>query len=161
MLTTQPLDSCLDYRAPEGGVALGAYVEVPLGPRRVLGVVWGVGEGGYDLAKVRGIGQVLDAAPMREEMREFLARVAAYTMTPLPAMLRLATRAPGLGAPPGTRTLYRRGVDEPDRMTDARARVLDALDEFGGAALTLGELSAAAGVTTSVVKGTGETGRGR
>ncbi len=153
VLTTQPLDRCLDYRAPVGGVELGAYVEVPLGPRRVLGVVWGVGEGGYDLAKVRAIGQVLDAAPMREEMREFLARVAAYTMTPLPAMLRLATRAPGLGAPPGTRTLYRRGVGEPERMTDARARVLDTLDEYGGAALTLGELSAAAGVTTSVVKG--------
>ena len=45
VLTTQPLDRVLDYRAPEGGCFLGAFVEVPLGPRKVLGVVWGPGQG--------------------------------------------------------------------------------------------------------------------
>ena len=40
VLTTQPLDRVLDYKAPEGGCWLGAFVEVPLGPRKVLGVVW-------------------------------------------------------------------------------------------------------------------------
>ena len=69
VLTTQPLDRVLDYRAPEGGCQLGAFVEVPLGPRKVLGVVWGPGQGGYDLAKVRQVIRVLDAAPMREERR--------------------------------------------------------------------------------------------
>jgi primosomal protein N' (replication factor Y) len=42
---------------------------VPLGPRKVLGVVWGPGKGDYDLAKIRSVIRVLDAAPMREEMR--------------------------------------------------------------------------------------------
>ena len=41
VLTTQPIDRVLDYKAPEGGCFLGAFVEVPLGPRKVLGVVWG------------------------------------------------------------------------------------------------------------------------
>ena len=41
VLTTQPLDRLLDYRAPEGGCHAGAFVEVPLGPHKVLGVVWG------------------------------------------------------------------------------------------------------------------------
>ena len=45
MLTTEPLGKTLDYLAPPGGCALGAFVEVPLGPRRVLGVVWGEAEG--------------------------------------------------------------------------------------------------------------------
>ena len=153
VLTTEPLGRPLDYRAPEGGCWLGAFVEVPLGPRRVLGVVWGPGEGGYDLAKVRPVTRVLDAAPMGEAMRTFLMRAADYTLTPMPAMLRLATRAPGLADPPGPRKVFRRGQAEPDRMTDARARVLDLLDEYGGAAFTLSELSGLAGVTTSVVKG--------
>ena len=39
VLTTEPLGKTLDYLAPSGGCALGAFVEVPLGPRRVLGVV--------------------------------------------------------------------------------------------------------------------------
>ena len=156
VVTTEPLGGMvglLDYRAPEGGCGTGDFVEVPLGPRRVLGVVWGPGAGGFDAARLRSILRVMDAAPLREELRLFLARAADYTLTPLPAMLRLATRAPGLGDPPAMRRVLRPGPDMPERMTDARGRVIAALDEFGGAAVTLGELAAQAGVTTSVIKG--------
>ena len=45
VMTTQPLGRALDYRAPEGGCHAGAFVEVPLGPRKVMGVVWGPGPG--------------------------------------------------------------------------------------------------------------------
>ncbi|MCA0273473.1 MAG: primosomal protein N' [Proteobacteria bacterium] len=152
VLTTEPLGRALDYRAPDGGCFVGAFVEVPLGPRRVLGVVWGAGEGGYDLAKVRPVTRVLDAAPMGEAMRTFLQRAADYTLTPMPAMLRLASRAPGLADPPGPRKVYRKGWAEPDRMTEARARVIAVLDDYGGAAFTLSELAALAEVTTSVIK---------
>ena len=55
VLTTQPLDRALDYKAPEGGCWQGAYVEVPLGPRKVLGVVWGPGQGDFDYARVRSV----------------------------------------------------------------------------------------------------------
>src|SRR5690606_40645829 len=109
VLTTEPLDRLLDYKAPEGGCFDGALVEVPLGPRRVLGVVWGPGKGDFDAARVRPVGRVLDAAPMAGEMREFLTRAADYTLTPMPAMLRLATRSPGLGDPPAMRLVYRLG----------------------------------------------------
>ncbi|MGR3687175.1 MAG: primosomal protein N' [Paracoccaceae bacterium] len=153
VLTTQPLDRVLDYRAPEGGCHLGAFVEVPLGPRRVLGVVWGPGRGDFDLAKVRYAARVLDVAPMREEMQDFLTRAADYTMTPLPAMLRLATRAPGLGDPPAMRRIYRLGEGLPDRMTPAREKVLEVLRDYGGLAFTLRELAEMAGVSTGVVKG--------
>jgi primosomal protein N' (replication factor Y) len=156
VLTTQPMGGAagvLDYRAPEGGCFEGSFVEVPLGPRRVLGVVWGPGESTLPPEKIRPVARVLDAPPLRDEMRAFLARAADYTLTPLPLMLRLATRAPGLGAPPATRRILRPGADTPARMTDARARVLAVLAEFGGAPVTQAELSAAAGVTASVVKG--------
>ncbi|MEO1140442.1 MAG: primosomal protein N' [Pseudomonadota bacterium] len=153
VLTTQPLGRVLDYKAPEGGCHLGAFVEVPLGPRKVLGVVWGPGKGDYELSKVRAVIRVLDAAPMREELQAFVARAADYTLTPLPAMLRLATRAPGLGDPPSMRKVYRRGDGRPDRETDARRRVLEALQDYGELAFTLKELSDLAGVTSSVVKG--------
>ena len=153
VLTTQPLDRLLDYRAPEGGCFLGAFVEVPLGPRKVLGVVWGPGKGDFDPSKVRTVIRVLDAAPMRAELRHFLRRAAEYTLTPMPAMLRLATRAPGLGDPPGMRKIYRLGAGQPDRLTEARSRVLDTLRDYGGLAFTLRELAEMAGVSSSVVKG--------
>lgn len=153
VLTTQPLDRILDYKAPEGGCWLGAFVEVPLGPRKVLGVVWHAGEGGFAESKLRSANRVLDVAPMRHELRSFLERAGAYTLTPLSAMLRLATRAPGLGDPPSMRRVYRRGQGQPDRMTDARQRVLDFLKEYGDLAFTLKELSELSGVTSSVIKG--------
>jgi len=153
VLTPEPIDRVLDYRAPEGGCWLGAFVEVPLGPRKVLGVVWGEGKGDYDLAKIRSVNRVLDVAPMREEMREFLIRAGTYTLTPQSQMLRLATRVPGLSDPPSMRKVYRLGRGEPDRMTAARTRVIDTLKEYGGLGFTLSELSALAGVSTSVIKG--------
>ncbi|WP_370209394.1 primosomal protein N' [Salipiger bermudensis] len=158
VLTTQPLDRLLDYKAPEGGCWEGAFVEVPLGPRKVLGVVWGPGKGDFDYAKVRPVTRVLDVAPMRAELRSFLERAGEYTLTPLTAMLRLATRAPGLGEAPSMRKIYRLGNAEPERMTDARRRVLEVLSEMGGLSLTQGELADAAGVTPSVIKGLAKMG---
>lgn len=153
VLTTQPLGGTLDYKAPEGGCHLGAFVEVPLGPRKVTGVVWGAGTGGFDLSKARAIIRVLDVAPMRLEMRDFLRRAADYTLTPMPAMLRLATRAPGLGNPPSMQKIYRIGKGDPDRATDARRRVIEVLRTYGGLSFTLKELAEQAGVSPSVVKG--------
>ena len=63
--TTQPIDRVLDYKAPEGGCWLGAFVEVPLGPRKVLGVVRGKGHGNWDPARVRSVFRVVGVAPMR------------------------------------------------------------------------------------------------
>ncbi len=153
VLTTEPLGRVLDYRAPEGGCGDGDFVEVPLGPRRVLGVVWGRGRGDWDIAKVRPVGRVLDAPPMRAELRAFLARAADYTLTPLPQMLRLATRAPGLMEGAALRRVYRLGGVVPNQLTDARHRVVEALRAFQGAPMTLGELAEEAGCGASVVKG--------
>ena len=54
VLTCEPV-GVLDYLAPEDGVRQGALVLVPLGPRRVLGLVWGEGRGDFDLAKLRPV----------------------------------------------------------------------------------------------------------
>ena len=153
VVTADGLDRLLDYRAPDGGARPGDLVEVPLGPRRVLGLVWGEGQGGFDVAKLRDVTRILDAPPLQPAMRGFLARAAEYTLTPLPVMLRLATRAPGLGAPPAARPLLRRSGTEPDRLTDARARVLAAFAEYGNLGFAPSELSQLAGVSSGVVKG--------
>jgi len=153
VLTTQPIDRLLDYKAPEGGCFLGAFVEVPLGPRRVIGVVWGAGKGDYDIIKIRAVHRVLDVAPMGADMREFLIRAGEYTITPMATMLRLATRAPGLGDPLSMRKIYRMGEGVPDRETPARKKVIQALADYGELAFTLRELAEMAGVSSSVVKG--------
>ncbi|MCB5411146.1 primosomal protein N' [Pseudogemmobacter faecipullorum] len=153
VLTTEPLGPFLDYRAPPGGCMAGAFVEVPLGPRKVLGVVFGPGEGNFDRAKLRSILRVHDVPPMRAELRQFLTRAADYTMTWLPSMLRLATRAPGLSEGPALQRVLRLSGPVPNQLTDARAKVIEALRSYGGAPLRPGELAEAAGVSASVIKG--------
>ncbi|MEM7242164.1 MAG: primosomal protein N' [Pseudomonadota bacterium] len=153
VLTTEPLDKILDYKAPPAGVQLGAFVEVPLGPRKVLGVVWNGGEGSYALEKLRTVSSVVDCPPMRPEMRAFLEKTGAYTMTAMSAMLRMATRAPGLLQPPSKRLVYRKGHGQPDKPTPARQKVLAFLEDYPVSLFALGELAELAGVSTSVVKG--------
>ncbi|MEE9452955.1 MAG: primosomal protein N' [Paracoccaceae bacterium] len=153
VLTAEPVNRFLDYKACEGGAHLGDFVMVPLGPRKVIGVIWGAGSGQFDVAKIRPVIRVLDVPPMGTGMRDFLSRAAQYTLTPLSQMLRLATRVPGLGDAPGMRKVLRRGTGAPDRLTPARQRVLDVLAEHGGAGFAPGELSALAGVSSSVLKG--------
>ena len=151
VLTCEPIGRVLDYLAPEGGCGDGDFLEVPLGPRKVLGVVWGPGLSDFDVTKLRQAFRVLEARPMRAELRAFLARAADYTLTPLPAMLRLATRAPGLGLPPTTRRTYRLAGPVPNRLTEARLKVVETLRTTP--LLTLTELAEAAGVSPGVVKG--------
>ncbi|MEM9049763.1 MAG: primosomal protein N' [Pseudomonadota bacterium] len=153
VLTVEPVDRLLDYLAPHAGLPAGAYVLVPLGPRQVLGVVWGPGEGSFDAARLRSVGAVLDLPPMPHAMRSFLSRAADYTLTPLNAMLRLATRAPGLAEPPATRRVLGKGPAAPSRLTPARLLVLNALAAWGDNRLTRAELAAEAGVSDGVVRG--------
>ena len=152
VLTTEPV-GVLDYLAPEGGVRQGALVLVPLGPRRVPGVVWDHGTGDFDLARLRPVHRVLDAEPFDPGFLEFLARAAEYTLTPLPLMLRMATRAPDLDQPPAARRIVVPGAATPTRMTDARARVMQVVADHGGAGFAASELAQLAGTGTSVVKG--------
>lgn len=152
VLTTEPV-GMLDYLAPEGGIRLGQLVMVPLGPRRVMGAVWGNGLGGFDASKLRAVGRVIDAEPLAPDMIEFLTRMGAYTLTSLPALLRMATRAPDLDQPPSARRVIYRHGPAPERMTEARAAVLRVIDEHGGAGFAASELAQLAGVGSSVVKG--------
>jgi primosomal protein N' (replication factor Y) len=158
VVLAEGLELLLDYRAPPTGTRTGDLVEVPLGPRRVLGLVWGPGTGDFDRTKLRDIARVLDAPPIRAPMREFLARAADYTLTPLSVMLRLATRAPGLGQPPAARPLLRLSGAAPERLTPSRARVLAAFAEHGNLGLAPGELAHLAGVTPAVIKGLEDQG---
>ena len=152
VLTTEPV-GLLDYLAPAGGVMRGQLVLCPLGPRRVVGCVWGVGVGGFDAAKLRPVIRVLDVPPFTPAFLDFLSRAADYTLTPPPLMLRMAMRAPGLDQPPAARRVIVPAGAPPERMTEARARVMQVIADHGGAPMAPGELAHLAGVGGSVIKG--------
>src|ERR1044071_1923390 len=91
VLLPLPLADAYDYSVPEGiEVAAGHFVVVPLGKRESLGVVWGEGSGEVAAEKLRDVIEVLPALPMALALRRFVDWVAAYTLSPPGAVLRMA-----------------------------------------------------------------------
>jgi primosomal protein N' (replication factor Y) (superfamily II helicase) len=91
ILLPLPLAGAYDYVAPMGlDVAPGDFVMVPLGRRLVPGVVWAAGrEDGIAAGRLKPIDSVLDAPRMAAPLRRFVDWVAAYTLTPQGAVLRM------------------------------------------------------------------------
>ena len=123
-----PLTDAYDYRVPAGlTLAAGDFVRVPLGPRRMAGVVWGPGTGDVPDARMKEVVGLLDAPPMTAEARTFVDWVADYTLNPPGAVLRMALSVPEALEPPKALTAYRPADPRPEiKMTPARDRVLAA-----------------------------------
>jgi primosomal protein N' (replication factor Y) len=147
-----------DYIAPpQLNLAVGDYVQVPLGPREILGVVWGEGLGDVAAAKMRPVEGRFDAPPMPDDHRRFIDWVAAYTFSAPGSVLRMSLTAPKALEPPRSAVAYRRsGAADGLSMTAARKRVLAVLEERGTA--TANELAEAAGCGVTVVRGMADAG---
>ena len=90
VLLPLPLAGAYDYRVPDGmALEPGAYVEVPLGPRRLVGVVWGGGGGDLAEGRLKAVVRRFDTPPMPDVVRRFVDWVAAYTLAPVGAVLRM------------------------------------------------------------------------
>lgn len=153
VLVPAPIETPLDYAGPEGrALRPGAFVRVALGSRPVTGLVLGPGAGDVDPARLKPVRDVVDVPPLGPAMLRFLLRAAAYTMTAPGLMAGLAARVPDLGKPARPRLSVVRGPATPDRMTEARARVLAAA-ERAPEGRTAADLARAAGVSAAVVKG--------
>ncbi|MGE6741436.1 primosomal protein N' [Allorhizobium pseudoryzae] len=153
VLVPLPVPEAYSYAVPEGvTVEPGSVVQVPLGPRQVIGVVWdGADDPRIDPKKLRPITQVFDCPPLTREMRQFVDWVASYTLSPPGLVARMAVRAPAALEPEPMVEALRYCGGEPDRITPARARVLDLVrDEIP---FTRSGLSHAAGVSLSVIDG--------
>ncbi|HEY0835955.1 MAG TPA: primosomal protein N' [Azospirillum sp.] len=155
-----PLREAYDYRVPPGmDLRPGDFVEVPLGPRRLHGVVWGDGAGAVDSGRLKAVVRRFDVPPMSEVQRRFIDWVAAYTMT-LPGMvLKMAVSVPAALEPPRPHIAYQKAAAEPPpgfKMTEARRRVLALLDD--GPPRSAAELADEAGCGVTVVRGLTEAG---
>ena len=153
-----PLADAYDYRVPPGeSLAPGDFVRVPLGPRKMTGVVWGPGGGDVPDHKMKVIIARLDALPMTPEAMAFVDWVADYTIHSPGAVLRMALSVPDALDPPKSLTAYRVAVPRPDiKITPAREKVLAAASE--GPPRQASDLARAAGVTPGVISGLAKTG---
>ncbi|MEK9672641.1 MAG: primosomal protein N' [Rhodospirillaceae bacterium] len=153
-----PLAEAYDYRVP-GGMAVRAsdFVRVPLGPRRMAGVVWGPGKGVVADAKMKDIASILPVPPMPPEAMAFVDWIADYTLQPAGAVLKMALSVPDALEPLTPAAAYRPADPMPDfKMTPARERVL--AEAKNGPPRQAAELARQAGVGAAVVTGLAKVG---
>ena len=166
VLLPLPLTTSYDYIVPKNmSVVRGSYVEVPLGARSAIGVVWGSARGKIEPQKLREISVLLDLPPMTENLILFVEWVARYTLARLGSVLRMTMSVPHALRPPKMITIYdlapqvaekNESLPAGARLTDARRRILKVLTRVGpGSAATL---SHAAKTSPSVVRGMADAG---
>lgn len=145
------IDGPYSYRVPDGmALAPGDYVQVPLGPREYIGVVWERRDTFGTNLKLRDVSQKFDMTPMTAMHRKFIQWLSAYYLEPMGAVLRMVLRVPSAFEPERQRMAYVMGDVQPKKLTPQRSRILAIAGE--GFAMSSAELAQATGVGQSVVK---------
>jgi primosomal protein N' (replication factor Y) (superfamily II helicase) len=147
--------SALDYRVPKGMAApVGSVVVAPLGPRKVMGIVWDEGRlPGDEIAfeRLRPILEVVPVPPLPAPLRRLIEWTADYYCAPLAAVARMALASGGALGGPATTTEYRlSGSEGTARLTAQRKQAVAALADEQG---TIRELAGIAGVSQGVLRG--------
>lgn len=159
VLLPLPLAEAYDYAVPEGlDLSPGSVVEVPLGRLRRIGVVWGPGTGQVARTRLKPVLHRFDLPALPEVARNFIDRVARYTLSPPGAVLRMTLSSTGALEPPKPITAYRRAALPPEgaKLSAARRRVLALLED--GPPRLPAELAREAGCGAGVIKGMAEAG---
>src|ERR1700742_2920277 len=139
------------YRVPYGmKVTRGSIVAVPLVGRLTLGVVWGVPKDNFAHNRLKDIAQVYDVPPLSEELLKLVDWVSRYTLAAPGMVLRSVLRSSEALEPERPVTAYRRTGYEPERMTDARLRVLDCVAD--GQVWAKSAIIGTSGVSASVIE---------
>lgn len=153
VLLTQAIGP-LDYRLPDGMEAgPGCVAMVPLGSRKLPGVVWDndiFNDEPVDASRLRAVIERVECPPIGAGLRRLVDWVAEYYLAQHAAVLRMVLASSAAFSASGTITEYRRTDHEPARLTPQRAAALDALQ---GAQGLVRELSAEAGVSDAVIRG--------
>jgi primosomal protein N' (replication factor Y) len=113
----------LDYAAGEGGDwAPGDVVEVPLGPRRIPGIVWDrAPDATVPEARLRPIARALPVPPIGTALRRTIEWVADYYVANPGLVARMALPASAFGPAPRVPARYRAASPLPALAASRRA----------------------------------------
>src|SRR3569623_975980 len=154
VLVPVALDQAYSYGVPDDEELVPGDVDsVPLGAREVIGEVWADYQ--HPAPRLRNrlkkVSENLDVPPLREELRRFVDCVSNYTLASRGIVMRMTLRMGEHLGPERERLGVRLVGDPPQRMTAARARLLELRSD--GLLRAKSEAALDAGVSPSVIEG--------
>lgn len=133
-------------------VSEGDFVEVPLGSRKMIGVVWPQdGASNVDKAKLKQVIAKVDIRPLPPKLIKFLNWVCDYYISPKGMGLRLVMNVPEAIGQVQNIDAVKIGTGDLERSTKAREQVLEIAKD--GLTFRKSELAKLAGVSVGVVDG--------
>ena len=160
-----PVGGIYDYLAgPAVGAVRGTIVVVPFGRRHLPGIVMGVAIGDVQVAKLRAVESLVTLPPLSDALVQFIERVAAWTMAPLGAVVKMVLSQPAAFDRPPQQKRYSIGAPAGEtRLTTARQHVLDYFAKNAAPAapdhqaetvgVTAAMITAACGASQAVING--------
>ena len=151
VLLPVPPSRSYNYLVPEGlRICPGDLVDVPLGSRRVLGVVWGPASGEIPSKKIKPLLGRRPLDGLSAELRSLVDWVGNYYLTSSGVVLRMVLNTPSALQERKPVKAYRDSGSRPVRTTPQRARVFELLSKRG--LVELGDILRGAHVSRGVVK---------
>lgn len=139
-----------DYSVPPGmAPKRGDIVFAPLGSQMKLGVIWDIGQG-EQRQGLKDVAQIKATLPLPVETLKFVDWTANYSVASKGMVLRMVLRSIKALDPSLEAVFYHPTPLTPAKLTNARARVLEADINYPA---RLSEITSHTGVSPSVVKG--------
>lgn len=150
-----------DYKAhPDWGLTRGDVVEVPLGQRRMPGIVLGPGHDEIAEERLKAVISRYDCPPIPDAVLKLIDWTAAWTLSARGAVARMAISVPQALTPPDPIVIHLAAPEDAwapgARLTPSRRRVLAVLRD--GPGMEQRDLAREAAVGTSVIKGMVDAG---
>jgi len=156
VLLPLPVEAAYDYRVPDHETLVtGDVVEVPLGRRFEVGVVWGPGKGDVAAHKIKPVAQKVGVPPLPEVSRKFIDWVAAYTLQVPGTVLRMTLNPARRWQPPVPVTVIAAAGPSLEtagvKPTPSREKIMAAVAR-GRTHATMSALAKSAGVSAGVIR---------
>lgn len=162
VLLPLPVEAAYDYRVPDHEeLVAGDVVEVPLGRRFEVGVVWGPGKGDVASSRIKSVVQKVGVPPLPDVTRRFIDWVAAYTLQVPGLVLRMTLNPARRWQPPTVPTVIAAAGPSLEtagvKSTPSRQKVMHTVAR-GQTFETLSALSKASGVGAGTIRDLINTG---
>ena len=152
ILTDQPInEGLLSYLVPFDSISVGQFVEIPIGSRYCVGVVWGSSSIKIDNNRLKYIARVLEIPPMTSELRKFLNQLANYTVNPLNKVFKLSLCAQNLIRPPKGKKFYNASDLKLETNTPKRQKIVEFLKQAPEQLFSMKELTSALDISPRLI----------